>query len=420
MNTRLFLAALVLAACTLICAYRAPAYAETTAPTPTTPACTIPTDIPTGSHALEHFAWQIFIAANCRSSSTDLPLSWETWPEQKCLIAGNKDCANQAGQQRLHASVLALKGAASAAVCNAMTTDQNAPSSAFLPFVPKNLSSNPQFCEEVHVNQAEADFITSPRGRNVKYSLQTLPGQRDYIRSNGPLSMPSASIEVKADWLPANSINAAFNCEKKPKDFYVEKIGDDCYALVGLHFISKARPDWIWATFEPQSTMTNPNRCNPKLYSSCVDPWGSISPSTGQKTDMTKDLRALMDAAGLRGEFYNYRLVGVQAHYIDSQGKPLLLGNSFTEFNAGVPPQQASCITCHSYATLTDNTNPIVENPNFGAFPGTPAVGRPSALEGWDRQDFSWLLGIMPPNGTVGVTSASNKISSPAKNADGR
>lgn len=128
---------------------------------------------------------------------------------------------------------------------------------------------------------------------------------------------------------------------------------------------------------------------------------------------MTKDLRTLMDAAGLRGEFYNYRLVGVQAHYVDAQDKPILLGNSFTEFNAGVPPQQASCITCHSYATLTDNTNPIVENPNFGAFPGTPAVGRPSALEGWDRQDFSWLLGIMPPNGTVSATSA-------RKNADGR
>ncbi|CAN7147234.1 hypothetical protein LJR230_000028 [Trinickia sp. LjRoot230] len=359
---------------------------------------------------MEHFAWQLFVAANCASSKTTSPLMWETWAEQTCLLHGGKDCTNQEGRQRLHASVLASKARDLPALCQPMTTAKTTTDSALLPFVPKNLSADPQFCEEVHVNQAEADFIMSPQGRNVKYSLQTLPGQNDYIYNNGPLSFPSSALEVKADWLPSNAIIPGFNCaEPVSSGYYVEKIGDECYALVGLHISSKLLPNWVWATFEPQSTSTNPNRCNDKLYSNCVDPWGSlVSPSNGQRTGMTSQLRNLMDAAALRRAFYNYRLVGVQTGYVNAQKQPVLLGNSFTEFNAQVPPQQASCMTCHSYASFTSNTQPIVENPNFGAFPGTPAVGIPSPLAGWNKQDFSWLLGIMPPNGTVnagGVTA---------------
>ncbi|MEJ8800325.1 hypothetical protein WKR88_29025 [Trinickia caryophylli] len=409
MKKRLFVAALLLVAGAMLCAPRSPAYADAVRPSSTSSACSIPTDLPDGAHSLEHLAWQLFVAANCASGNPGLPLAWETWPEQTCLTSGGRDCAGKAGRQRLHASVLAAKGRDLPALCQEMTTEKNAIDSAFLPFIPKNLSSNPLFCEEVHVNQAEADFITSPPGRNIKYSLQTLPGQRDFIRSNGPLSLPSSAIEVKADWLPSTSINPAFTCDKISNEFYVEKIGDECYALVGLHFTSKVRPNWVWATFEPQSTATNPNRCNPKLYSNCSDQWGSLSSSTGGKTGMTEDLRTLMDAAALRRAFYNYRLVGVQADYVDSDGKAIRLGNSFTEFNAQVLPQQSSCITCHSYASFTSNANPIVENPNFGAFPGTPAIGKPAALDGWSRQDFSWLLGIMPPNGTVGAGTSGKK-----------
>jgi hypothetical protein len=34
-------------------------------------------------------------------------------------------------------------------------------------------------------------------------------------------------------------------------------------------------PGWLWATFEPNSSITNPNRCDPRLYDSCFDPWGT-------------------------------------------------------------------------------------------------------------------------------------------------
>ena len=104
-----------------------------------------------------------------------------------------------------------------------------------------------------------------------------------------------------------------------------------------------------------------------------------------------------MDQACLAPVFRNYRLVGVQTDFAQPKGT-LGLGNSFTEYNAQVPARQASCITCHSYAMMNTATTPPTENPNFGAFPGTPPIGKPGPppAGNWIPQDFSWLLGIMP------------------------
>ena len=203
--------------------------------------------------------------------------------------------------------------------------------------------------------------------------------------------------------MPATSVTAPnnFDCSSNaPKGVYVEVIDGACYALVGVHISSKLFPNWLWATFEPQNNITNPNRCNAKLYSNCVDPWGSNPAiSTGKPTAATKNLTNLMDRAGLAPAFRNYRLVGVQTEYNQPAGTQML-GNSFVEYNAQVPAQQASCITCHSYALMNTAGSPPQENPNFGAFPGTPPIGPPGQppAGNWVKQDFSWLLGIMPPN----------------------
>lgn len=380
---------------------------QTYAGQPRDPAvCKLPTKIPDGNNSYQHLAWQIFVAANCDSGKTDLPLTWETWPEQDCLKSGKKDCTNNANQKRLHASILATRNFDFKKTCQPMTTKDNAPSSAFLPFVPKNLTENPEFCEEVHVNQDAADFITSPSGKSVKYSLQTLSGQKDYVANNGKINFPRTAIEIKVDWLPASSIKEKLNCDIDSKEYYLEKIDGVCYAMVSFHLNSKLTNNWVWATFEPQSAITNPNRCKSDLYSNCNDPWGSSPPiSNGQVTSRTADLDTLIDKANLSIAFKNYRLVGVQTNYtsgIDTPiQKPVLLGNSFTEFNAGVTPKKASCMTCHAYASFTSDTKPIVQNPYFGAFPGTPPIGRPAPLTNWTKQDFSWLLGVMPPNNFV-------------------
>lgn len=357
----------------------------------------------------EQTAWQIFVAANCPQNGR---LTWENWTEQTCFAQPDAPgcapaAAAAAGRRPLHVSHLREKrgvGAAPAAAaatpgpCSAMVTAGNAPAS-LKPFVPKNLSATAQFCEEVYVDPSEASYVRAPASGAT---LANLAGQVAYAGSAGAIKFPTSAVEIKADWLPAASVNNAFDCgSNAPAGVYVETIGGACYALVGIHISSKLLPNWLWATFEPQNTVTNPNRCNPDLYNSCNDPWGSNpATSTGQTTAATPALAALMTQAGLAKEFQNYRLVGAQSAYVDATNNPIQLGNSFVEFNAQVPPHQASCQTCHSYALVSTVGQ---ENPNFGAFPGTPSIGTPGTAplpaQGggtWVPQDFSWMLGIMP------------------------
>jgi len=371
--------------------------------------CTVPT---TRAGTPEQTAWQIFTAVNCTNNGQ---FAWENWTEQTCLLKpSTPGCGNTAGAAKkrfLHASRLHLKATqdglqglsndCSPMITPASFSGQNPPDPSLKPFVPKNLSSSAVFCEEVFVNNAEAAFIKSPPGAAAGVNLQTLTGQAAYIKAKGTLTFPTSAVELKIDWLPATSVTgtASFNCtNNKPKGVFVDVIDGKCYALVGMHISSKLYPNWLWATFEPQNSITNPNRCNPNLYSSCNDAWGSNpAVSTGKATAATKNLTNLMDQAGLPVEFRNYRLVGIQTTYSDPN-KTMKLGNSFVEYNASVPAQQASCVSCHSYAMMNTATNPPSENPNFGAFPGTPPIGNPGKppAGNWIKQDFSWLLGIMP------------------------
>jgi hypothetical protein len=359
-------------------------------------ACAFPT---APAATLEQTAWQLFVAANCPAANPH-PLAFENWTEQTCLQNPGSCGGEEAAKlRRLHASHLQV-GLAGGGIptgdCSSMTTvasaKQNAPS--LVPFVPTNLASGATFCEEVFVNASEAGYIQQPAPGQ---SLLSLTQQAAYVK-NAPIAFPAAAVEVKADWVPVSSLSpAGFDCSKPTPDIYTEVINGDCYALTGLHISSKLFPNWLWATFEPQFPATNPNRCKPDLYSSCSDPWGSNpAKSTGQPTQITPALAALMSQGKLAPAFQNYRLTGVQNNFVDSNTTPL--GNSFVEFNARVAAQQASCITCHSYARFDSSQTPPQENPNFGPFPGDPATGQsPAAQAPWQSQDFSWLLGILPP-----------------------
>ncbi len=394
-----------------------PAAAQSQAPAATTTAaaavCTLPTK-PAATQ--EETAWQLFVAAHCTVSTPAGPkLNWETWTEQTCwLNPSAPGCKTGEEKKRFsHAiSLLATRGKPAKPAgtgglpgCQAMTTQSSQTPKSLLPFVPGNLGANPQFCEEVYVNAAEAAFVTAPPGGKPGATLTTRVGQADYIATTGkPLNFPKEAVEIKADWIAASSLNAAsfFNCsDKKPAGVYVQTIDGVCYALVGVHISSKLYPNWLWATFEPQSPLTNPNRCKPSLYSSCNDPWGSNPAlSTGQATAATKNLTNLMDQAGLAAEFRNYRLVGTQTQYEQPLASQAKLGNSFVEFNAQVLPQQASCITCHGYAAINVALHPPGTG-NGGPIGNGPSIGKPvipPTIPGrhWEPVDFSWMLGFMP------------------------
>jgi hypothetical protein len=244
---------------------------------------------------------------------------------------------------------------------------------------PPSNQPNLIICEEVRENGATEDYIA---GTN----LWNRDGQATAALNRVNIQFPHPAVEIKADWILLSSIG--LDCDKLDPGFtnsiHVETINGNCYALAGMHLISKLLDQWIWATFEPQNSITNPNRC---MVLGCTDPFGSRPAVTRGKnpTALTQKLAQLMDAANLAPEWRNYRLDGVQTDFL----VPKLLGNSMIEGeNAGVPLTQASCITCHAVSSVkndgTDGITLLNSNP----------VGPPAPLpsKDWIRRDFVWSL----------------------------
>lgn len=387
--------------------------------------------------SFDSLAWGLFLEAMAPANGQ---LTVEAWPEQcqlnpkaigcpgaAVMAAAAKAVGNGKVLRVLHGSPMAKKMAGSD--CSEMKTT---PVGGYPP--PSNLTRNAMFCEEVHVSPPEAAFLK-------RSGLTTLIGQQTYGNTHSmAINFPGTgmneirpdldSVEVKLDWAPATSFgNPTFICPDPTNHLYTETINGTCYALVGIHITSKSMVRWLWATFEPNSEITNPNRCDPKLYGACFDSWGTTSSQPygkGQTAQQSPELHQAMAAAHLNPAFSNYFLTGVQAEFV-SGGKPTVLGNSFVEFNQGVPPGKSSCITCHQYAAF-DGKRPAPEAPedNFGTPPhGWPYIGY-ACNQNQDgnctpvvphstTQDFSWMLGLMPYSG-AGAKPPADKSQSTPKN----
>ncbi len=371
--------------------------------------------------------------------ATDSSLTVEAWPEQ-CQL--NPDAIGCPGTESMAAAAKAggngnariLHGSPAAGKmagtdCSAMRTT---PVGGYDP--PSNLTRKAMFCEEVHVTPPEAAFLK-------RSGLTTLIGQQTYGKTRGmAINFPGTamneirsdldSVEVKLDWVAATSFsNPTFACPDRTNHLYTETINGTCYALVGIHITSKSMIRWLWATFEPNSDITNPNRCDPKLYGACLDTWGTTSSQPygkGQTAQQSPQLQQAMASARLNPAFKNYFLTGVQTEFV-ADGKPTLLGNSFVEFNQGVAPGKSSCITCHQYAAF-DGKRPAAGAPedNFGRPPkGWPSVGYACnqnqngnctpVVPNSTTQDFSWILGLMPYSG-AGAKPRENQSQSTPKN----
>jgi hypothetical protein len=243
-------------------------------------------------------------------------------------------------------------------------------------------------CEEVRENGATEDYIAGK-------SFWNRAGQQEAAASHTRIQFPAASVEIKADWIPLSTIG--LDCGNLPAGFsqsiHVEMINGNCFALAGMHLISKLLNNWIWATFEPQNYITNPNRCK---VLGCSDSFGSRPARTnGASTALTHRLARLMTLAKLAPEWMNYRLDGVQVLFTENS-KPTLLGSSIIEGeNVGMPLTQASCISCHAVSSINkDGSDGIqfLKNNN--------PVGDPEPLPSrdWIRRDFVWSLLLACPN----------------------
>lgn len=387
----------------------------------TNPASSAQTDLPQAEYgpSFEYLAWSLFLQI---MSPTDGAPTFESWTEQcqlnpaivGCPAATSSLATGGAAPARkvrlLHASIGFRTRLVPGSPCGGMVTS---PIEGYP--APGNLAHNATFCEEIYVSPAEAAF--------ARRYLLTLAEQQQYgTTHSGAINFPGTeqnearldldSVEVKVDWVPNTSFRGpSFTCPDPAHKLYTETINGTCYAMAAVHISSKVMPNWLWATFEPASAITNPNRCDPKLYGACYDPWGTSSNrpyGKGQTVQQSPELRQVMTEAKTDPAFRNYFLTGVQTQFVDNNGKPLALGNSFVEFNQGVAPGKSSCMTCHQYASF-DGKQVAHGAPehNFGR----PPVGWPSTGYACNQnqtanclpsdsvatsQDFSWMLGAMP------------------------
>jgi hypothetical protein len=194
--------------------------------------------------------------------------------------------------------------------------------------------------EEVRRNKVTFDFI-------VNNNLYTRAGLRAAFAAGKSISLPVDSIEVKANWVPVETVNPAL--------YHVNTASDGKqYALVSMHIISKQLPNWTWATFEHQN---NPGRCD---YIGCSDQFGATVPFVAPEPvsqfgrvyppcQKTPAAQAMMASGRLDNVWQNYCLKGSQTEFTGPTGIPTLLGNSVTENGFA---NTSSCISCHSRAAF--------------------------------------------------------------------
>lgn len=358
--------------------------------------CAAPTEI---TSSIEETAWRIWVAATCPVNNAEYPfVVWENWLEQAQLYPLNpadvlkvpNALASSAVPSRvLHASTLALaKNPALLTTVPGLlgAANQNCNAASVPPPNQKKLV----ICEEVREGGATEDYIA---GNNI----WNRRGQEALAASQGTIQFPRDAVEIKADWIDLSSIG--LTCSTLPPGFrdsvHVETIDGNCFALAGMHLISKLLNNWIWATFEAQNLTTNPNRCK---VLGCTDGFGSQPARTqGAFTNLTPKLEKLMNDAHLAPEWRNYRLDGVQIRFVDSNYQPTLLGNSVIEGeNAGVPLKESSCISCHAASSVKSDGTDGIKFLNSGNPVGEP---EPLPSDQWIRRDFVWSLFEACPSG---------------------
>ena len=211
----------------------------------------------------------------------------------------------------------------------------------------------------IAAQQESFDFI-------VQNNLFKISGLRAAFGQT--IVFPVGAMEVKANWKLVTDI-PAFSGGKValadvPNVYHVNTGSDGKqYAFVSMHIISKAVPNWTWATFEHKF---NPARCD---IIGCRDSFGAqtspVQPnsSAGQgypdcvKTAPLNPPRRRQYRSGIRQLLPE----GIADRFHRYTGPDIRLGNSVTE-DGFVP--QSSCITCHGRAAW-DNTGSATTQAGF-------------------------------------------------------
>lgn len=331
--------------------------------------------------------WQFFIAAVAPSGGA---ATFESWATDADTFQATPTFPAGRTARALHARALVEVRAGDRALLNPNVA------AAASPHAVAAGANCPQPLEDVHRNRPAHDYI-------VKNNLYKYSGLQAFYGKTGDaaINFPVDSIEVKTNWVKVSDIAACTTYTGSAADvgkyFYVanEQNGTP-YALVAMHVISKAVPNWTWATFESQY---NPSRCD---ILGCRDsfgatvPWVAPAAQAGQgypACAKTAAVQAMFTAAGITGDspFNAYCLKGTQTDYVDNTGLAVRLGNSITE--AGFV-EQASCMTCHGMANFTNQ-------------PWSQPTGLATSNFGFDRSTNFAQVGPVNPAYYWNLASAS-------------
>jgi hypothetical protein len=238
---------------------------------------------------------------------------------------------------------------------------------------------------EIHMNRIAFDYVRA-------LELYNLDGQLRLIGQARSVDFPPGAMEIKANWRP---IDRQARGRYHTLEVTLADGSTRLYGLSALHIVSKALPHWVWATFEHID--------NPALPDS--EGWRRPSRDTFACAGATACNHAPR-GIGLEGTVWQYyRLRGTLTRYVNAEGGPELLANS--ELEAGMQ-RTASCMTCHSRATLAVLAGEPVHLPIFDTGPTRPVEsarerrsfnGEPKA-EWFDRfqsLDFVWSLTMARP-----------------------
>ena len=349
-------------------------------------------------NAPDQVAWKLFIQVNTAAGGSNA--LFETWASDTDTFKATPQFPG-GGASRLtpHAPVVGAAGRLAVQRAGRL-----------LPQIPPN----PSIGEEARHNKDTFNFI-------VANNLYKVSGLKAAFGKS--LSFPTGAMEVKGNWMPVTAV-PAFTLNRValadvPKMFHVNTGSDGKqYALVSMHLISKAVPNWTWATFE---NTLNPSRCD---ILGCIDHFGAQTPvvaPSGQAgkgypaCTKTAALNTLIAAAKWDPAYANYCLKGSQTDFTDSSGLDVRLGNSITEDGFVA---QSSCMTCHGRAAWDQNgkaTSGAGFDPSgdaplgpiqpswFWSFTAKPPifVGMPGLKQTGTSADFVWSIPFCALDDTV-------------------
>lgn len=286
----------------------------------------------------DEFAWRLFSEVNQPADDGTNDTLWQTWANQADVYVAKPNPQDPPHWNEITAAPRPKKLAPSIQRSVGAGKASAAVSASRNPCDPGNL-------EEVRMNRATFNYI-------IDNGLWYIEGQIDAFNDDLTVSFPTTSKEVKANWVKIDQ-------DQTSQYHSWRGSGGQYWGLASMHLISKDLPNWTWATFE---NVNNP------CYGKHLKPQDNFGLSANGKANPA--LQSLFVEYGLDVSLWShYRLDGAQTTFTDTEGRPIILGNSITELGFQTT---ASCMTCHARSSIDAKGKRLSVFNNDNTYRGQP------------------------------------------------